>query len=162
MREPFHQLYVHLVWATWDRLPLIAPEHELRLYSCLVAQVEKMKCRVVAYGGVEEHVHFVVRVRPTTTLAELIKNMKGASSHLMNHQIAPPDPKHLSFKWQGAYGAFSISPRAVETAKHYVLHQKEHHARGRLHDDWERCFIEETEDELDWPEEGRATEVAAT
>jgi len=141
MREPFHQLYFHLVWATYDRLPLLLPQYETRLFSCVVAKTEELGCKVVALDGLEDHVHLLVRARPSVAVASLVKEVKGASSHLMNHEISPLN----TFRWQGAYGAFSVSARAVPKVKDYVLNQKTRHHAGDLHDDWERCFIEENE-----------------
>jgi len=141
MREPFHQLYFHLVWATYDRLPLLLPQYETRLFSCVVAKTEDMGCKVVALDGLEDHIHLLVRGRPSVAVASLVKEVKGASSHLMNQEIAPLD----TFRWQGAYGAFSVSPRAVPKVKDYVFNQKTRHYVGDLQEDWECCFLEENE-----------------
>ncbi len=142
MREPFHQLYFHLVWATYDREPLIRPSDEARLFGAMVSKTEELRCKVVAFGGVEDHVHLLVRVRPVVAVAGLVQEIKGASSHLMNAEIERAD----KFRWQGAYGAFTVSPRAVPAVKRYVRSQKEHHRAGTLHDEWEQCFIDETEE----------------
>jgi putative transposase len=135
MREPYTQLFLHCVWATWDRLPLISSEIEAALYKAIVAKAHELKCDVVAIGGTVDHVHLVVRFPTTLAVAALVKEVKGSSSHLMTHGVAPKQ----AFKWQGAYGAFTVSKSGVDTVADYIQHQKCHHAENIQIDDWERC-----------------------
>ena len=86
MRAPYTQLYLHCVWATWDRLPLITPAIESRVYAAVAAKAHELKCEVLAIGGIEDHVHLLVRLPTTLTIADLLKGVKGASSHFVVHQ----------------------------------------------------------------------------
>ncbi|HEY3413072.1 MAG TPA: IS200/IS605 family transposase [Armatimonadota bacterium] len=128
MREPYTQLYVHLMWATWDRLPLLTPERQKAAFACIHAECTQMRAEVLAVGGVEDHVHLLVRVPATITVASLVRQVKGASSHLLTHQIPGAD----GFKWQGAYGAFTVSHRDVPIVKDYVRGQAQHHGDGSI------------------------------
>lgn len=140
MRAPYTQLYLHCVWATWDRLPLITPQIESQVYSAIQAKCKELKCDLIAIGGIEDHVHLLVRFPTTIAVATLVKEVKGASSHLTTHKITPND----FFKWQGSYGAFTVSKDAVKRVTEYVLNQKTHHADKTIFDDFEKC---ETENE---------------
>lgn len=135
MRAPYTQLYLHIVSATWDRLPLITPEIEPSLYAAMVAKCRDLKCETIAIGGIEDHVHFLARIPATMTVADFVKNIKGSSSHLITHRV---DPRG-SFKWQGAYGAFSISKGGVDRVAEYIRNQKIHHANRQLIEELERC-----------------------
>jgi putative transposase len=126
MREPFTQLFVHLVWATWDRLPLVTAELRPAIYGCIQAECSGLGAEVVAIGGVEDHVHVLVRLPTTVSVAELVKQIKGASSHLVTHRLG----KWGEFKWQGGYGAFTVSRSEVPIVRRYVLRQEEHHRAG--------------------------------
>jgi REP element-mobilizing transposase RayT len=137
MRAPYTQLYLHCVWATWDRLPLITPAIEARLYPAIVAKSHKLKCETIAIGGIEDHVHLLVRFPTTLTVATLLKEVKGASSHLVTHEITPDE----FFKWQGAYGAFTVGKEGVDAATAYILNQKTHHAEEDLTIEWEQCEL---------------------
>jgi REP element-mobilizing transposase RayT len=139
MRAPFTQLYLHCVWATWDRLPLITPEIEGPIYSAIRAKCHEVKCQEVAIGGMPDHVHLLVRLHTTVAIADLLKEVKGASSHLVTHQVMPGQ----FFKWQGAYGAFTVSKDNVPTVKAYIERQKEHHAQDDLWVDWEQTMVQE-------------------
>lgn len=135
MRVPHARLYVHCVWATWDRLPLITPDVERRLYAAVAAKCHDLNCELIAIGGMPDHLHILVRFPSTVTIADLLKEVKGASSHLMTHEVRPGE----FFKWQGSYGAFSVSPEALTAVSAYISGQKEHHRDDILTTDWERC-----------------------
>src|SRR3954469_6709682 len=104
MRRPHSELHCHLVWATWDRLPLIRPEVEIRLFGAVRAKLEELGCSEVTVGGVADHIHVVCRFPPALAIAYLVQQVNGASSHMMTHEAGGP----LEFKWQGGYGAFTL------------------------------------------------------
>ena len=130
----YNQLYLHCVWATWDRLPLITPEVEPQLYAALAAKCKELGCAFLAIGGICDHVHMLVRFAPTITVAGLIGEMKGSSSHAITHVVRPG----TFFKWQGAYGAFTVSKRSVPQVQAYILNQKTHHADQTILPELER------------------------
>jgi REP element-mobilizing transposase RayT len=135
---PWLQLYLHLVWATWDRLPLITSEVEPRLYAAIAAKARQLNCEPLAIGGVADHVHVLVRLAATVTVAILAKELKGASSHLVRHEVVP----EAGFRWQGGYGAFTLARRDVPLLHRYVMEQKQHHARGTVQGAWEQIATE--------------------
>jgi putative transposase len=134
MRRPWTQLYVHLVWSTWKRAPLLTPEVQERVYRILHHQASSLGADVIAIGGVEDHVHVLLRYPPKLGLSDLVQRMKGASSHFVTHVMRSPD----AFKWQGACGAFTLTKRAVPHVRDYVLNQERHHRIGKLYRDLER------------------------
>ena len=142
MRSPYTQLYVHIVWATWDRLPLITEAIEPRLYAAIAAKCRSLKCEPLAIGGIEDHVHLLTRFHTTITIAKLVKDVKGSSSHLVSHEIRRGE----FFKWQGAYGAFTLRKSEVPQVKAYILNQKQHHAEGNVIEAWEQGMY--------WPKSG--------
>ena len=127
MSAPYHQLFVHCVWTTFERLRLVEAKVEARLYAVISAKCETLKSAVIALGGVEDHLHLLARLSPALSVADLVGEVKGASSHSMNREV-----RHdRAFKWQGGYGAFTVSKRAVGTVAEYVRNQKTRHAEGR-------------------------------
>ncbi len=134
MRHPWTQLYVHLVWSTWKRAPLITPELQPRVYAVIHHQASELGADVIAIGGVEDHVHVVLRFPATIALSSLVQRLKGASSHFVTHVMKSQD----AFKWQGGYGAFTLTKRAVPHVRQYVLNQEAHHRDGTLYRELER------------------------
>ncbi len=133
MRAPYTQLYLHLIWSTWDRLPLITDLIEQRLYAALAVKCRNLNCEPLAICGVADHVHMLIRLHPTVAVATLAKEIKGASSHLVTHEIIPAQ----FFKWQGSYRAFTIRKSDVPQVKAYIQNQKQHHAEHQLQMEWE-------------------------
>ncbi len=127
MRHPKARMYVHLVWSTWDRAPLITPAIRDRIYPVMQHQASQLGCEVIAIGGVEDHVHVVLRFPPTVAIADLVGRIKGASSHMVTQVMGEP------FKWQGAYGAFTLSKTGLSRARDYVLNQEAHHRAGTVY-----------------------------
>ena len=121
------QVYVHVVWSTWDRARLLGPDVRERVFLCIQGECARLKAETIAIGGVEDHVHVLLRLPATVALADLVKQMKGSSSHLVNHELL-----RGGFKWQGGYGASSISPRHVHRVRDYVLDQERHHRDGTI------------------------------
>lgn len=130
---PYTQLYVHYVWATWDRLPLITPAIAGRLYAALAVKARELGCTPLAINGMPDHVHVLVQLSTTITIARLVGEMKGSSSHLVTHMVAPGEP----FKWQGSYGAFTVSKRAIGAVWAYIDRQQQHHHDGTLQPEFE-------------------------
>ncbi len=124
--RPHTKLYYHAVWATWDRAPLITRHIERRMHGAIAAKCADCECTALAVGGVEDHVHLLVRAPPTGRPCTLVGEIKGVTSFLMNSEIAPG---HV-FRWQGGYGLFTVSPTAIDQVRDYILHQREHHDRG--------------------------------
>ena len=125
---PYWRLFYHLVWATKERLPLIDPTWEPRLYAGLASAVEACHARVYAIGGVADHVHVAVSIPPSIKVSDVVARIKGSSAHLVNHEITPD----AYFGWQGSYGVLSFGERSLERIVSYVQGQKTHHAEGRL------------------------------
>ncbi len=136
MRRNKLALYLHLVWATWDRLPLITSSIERRLYRNIENEARKMGCTVLALNGTLDHVHLVISFPATVTIANLVKQVKGVSSHFVNETLQP----EAQFKWQGGYGAFTVSRWDLPKIVRYVKRQKEHHAEDDLWSELEEAF----------------------
>ena len=133
MRSNFTQLYLHCVWATWDRLPLITPEIQKPIYAALIRQCEQLGCTIIAVGGIEDHVHLLTGFPPTLSVSDFIKNIKGSSSHFITHEIKPGE----FFKWQGSYGAFTVSHDGIDKVADYIRNQAIHHQQKSSISNWE-------------------------
>jgi putative transposase len=125
---PYWKLYYHFVWSTKNRFPFIDASIESALYRAIVAKSQQMEGFVHAIGGMEDHVHLAVSIPPKIALAKFIGDIKGNSSHYINHVIKPD----FEFRWQDAYGAFSFGEKSLSTVVRYIQNQKEHHADGTL------------------------------
>lgn len=119
----FWRLYYHLTWATKDREPLIQPEIEDRLYGYTIRKATELGVYVYAINGWFDHTHVVVAIPPKLAVADVVKTLKGSSSHDINHEANLT----YQFQWQRGYGALSIGEKQRAAAIEYVVKQKEHH-----------------------------------
>ena len=133
MRRSYTELYLHIIWATWDRLDLIDPEIESVLYKYIRNKCEEKQCWLEAIGGTSNHLHILIRFITSISIGKLVHHIKGASSHYIAQIYRPDD----FFKWQGGYSAFTVSPFQVKTITAYIENQKQHHNNHTWKKDWE-------------------------
>jgi len=122
---PFWRLYYHLIWPTKRREHLLSAAVETRLYPYLVSKAAENGVYVYAINGWYDHIHMVVAIPPKYAVAEIVKRLKGASSHYLSSDI----PIVENFAWQRGYGTLSVGERQRSIAEAYVLKQKQHHAQ---------------------------------
>lgn len=142
MRRNKLALFLHLVWCTWDRQPWVTPMIERRVYRNIESEAQGLGCTVLALNGMPDHVHLLVSFPTTLTIADLVKQVKGVSSHFINETLQFAAQPGTAFKWQGSYGAFTVSRWDVEKIMNYVKRQKEHHRANELFPEWEEAFEE--------------------
>lgn len=133
MHRNFTRLHIHCVWGTWDRLPLVTPDIQEIIYSGITKRCSDLGCKVIAIGGTYDHVHLLTGFPPTLSISELVQKAKGSSSHLITHEIR----RQEFFKWQGGYGAFTVSRHLVDQIANYIGNQAIHHQQKSLITDWE-------------------------
>jgi putative transposase len=133
LRRTYTEIYLHLIWGTWDRLDLIHNSIEPILYQYLRRKCEGHKCWLDEIGGTFDHVHLLIRLNSTIAIGELVKSLKGSSSHYIA-QIHQPG---FFFKWQGGYSAFSVSSFHIPKITKYIKNQKTHHLNSSFINDWE-------------------------
>jgi len=121
-------VYIHLAWATWERAPLLVGELERGVHSGISTIAEGLKAKVIAVGGIEDHVHLLVQLPSPLSAAILARRAKGASAHLANHTLAIGS----SFKWQPGYGSVSVSPSYLNQVARYIANQRQHHANNTI------------------------------
>ena len=130
MRAPriLNQAYLHFVWATRQRLPLLRNEFEAQVYAYILRVCQDDGCELLAIGGMPDHLHILVNFSNTLTFSAFVQHVKGGSSRLINKTLDP----NANFAWQSGYAVFSIPQNAVEKTRRYILNQKAHHASGDL------------------------------
>lgn len=127
------EVYLHYVWAMWQREPIVTAEWENRIHGCIRGEIERLDCEVLAIGGMPDHVHVVVKLNPKEPIAKLAKQAKAVTSRMVNAHRPDAD----FFKWQRGYGVFSLSGPHVDRAIAYVNNQKRRHADNKIWPAWE-------------------------
>jgi putative transposase len=134
---PYWKLFYHVVWGTKHRLPLIDPVWEKDLYGYLRGKAIALECVLYAIGGMPDHIHIAISIPPKLSVATLIGQLKGASSHYVNQKYCDG-----SFVWQAEYGVFSFSDKTLPSIVNYVNNQKQHHAHNTLRAETENMALD--------------------
>jgi REP element-mobilizing transposase RayT len=146
MPQSLSAVYIHLVFSTKDRRPLLRDRAvRTALHEYLGGISKKMECPPLIIGGVEDHVHLLARFCRTVTQAEWVKELKRVS----HHWLAEQGPDFADFGWQSGYADFSVSQSNLEAVKEYIASQGEHHQKIGFQDEL-RAFLRKHN--LDWDE----------
>jgi putative transposase len=79
--------------------------------------------KALAIGGASDHVHMLLSLPATLSVAKAMQLLKGNSSKWIRETF----PKMHLFAWQEGYGAFSIGVSGVDRTVAYIRSQAEHH-----------------------------------
>ena len=115
--------YFHCVFSTKERLPQIALELRERLWPFLGGIARQNKMKAIGIGGVEDHVHLLLSLPSTLSVAKALQLIKGGSSKWVHETF----PQQRLFGWQEEYGAFSVSVSQLDNILRYIQGQEEHH-----------------------------------
>lgn len=153
MAGTFSWIYIHIVFAVKNRLALIQPEWEDRLYRYITGIVRKKGQKMLAINGVPTHIHLLIGMKPSCCLSDLVREINKSSNEFIrqNHFT------RYKFSWQEGFGAFSYSHSQLETMIDYISRQKEHHRKRTFREEYtgllERFNIEYNEQfTFDWLE----------
>jgi putative transposase len=128
----FSKIWIHAIWSTKDRRPLITPKIEPLLHEFMKMQFDTMGCPAKIINGTADHIHCLFNLGREKSVADVIKQIKGSSSHFLNSTNAC-DTK---FAWQSGYGAFSVSEPGTQMVATYIKKQKEHHTNKLFMDEY--------------------------
>lgn len=123
MPHSYTKLWIHAIWSTKDRRPLILPRIENRVHHYLREQLLEAGCPVRIINGMPDHVHCLFLLSREKSIAGVIKQIKGSTSHRINQN----DLIMEKFAWQTGYAAFSVSDSQVDRVYRYIRNQKPHH-----------------------------------
>ena len=123
-------LLFHVVFATKNRAPIITADWRSNLHRFLAATINALEGKAIEVGGVADHVHLFVRLKPTIALSDFLRELKSKSSAWAKRQFCP------DFTWQSRYGAFTVSESQAEIVRKYIREQEQHHAKRNLDDEY--------------------------
>ena len=140
-------LHYHLEFSTKHREATISSGIRAELHEYLGGTVNGLGGFAQGVGGVEDHVHLLLGLKATHRLADVVRELKKASSAWMRNR-----PCGSGFAWQEGYAAFSVSAPARAAVIQYISRQEEHHRQHSFGDELrallrradvtfdERCF----------------------
>jgi len=132
MANTYSQIYIQVVFAVEARDSLVHPDWKGELFKYITGIVKKKGQKLIAIGGVADHIHLLIGITPSTSLSDLVRDIKANSSKFIN------DRKYVrgQFRWQEGFGAFSYSRSHIDAVAKYVLNQEVHHSRMSFKDEY--------------------------
>jgi putative transposase len=133
---PYWNLNFHPVWTTKDRATTLIDGRAILVERSIRASSRDQGAVVHEIGIMPDHIHLAVSIPPAISIAAFMKQVKGSSSYLLNHD--PTLTGQPQFVWQAEYGALSFGDRSLNQVLEYVRGQAVHYATGSLWPDFER------------------------
>jgi REP element-mobilizing transposase RayT len=132
MPQSLSNILTHLVFSTSHRDPKLNPEVREDLFPYFTGILRNIGCQTIQIGGVEDHVHILLNLSRTVTVADTVKALKGGTSGWIKDRW----PRQKDFAWQAGYGIFSIGHSEVQSAVNYIATQQEHHQKVSYQDEY--------------------------
>ena len=138
MEQSIVKNYVHIVFSTKKREPVINVLDEKDLHSYIGDICKVLDCPPVKIGGCPDHIHVLCMLSQNISLNKLVSELKCLSAKWMQAR----DSSFSKFCWQEGYGAFSVNPTEVDIVVSYIANQKEHHVKRTYKDEY-RIFLKQ-------------------
>ncbi len=134
----FRQIYYHIVFGTKGHKPTLSETESNDLYKYIWGIIKNKNCKLYRINGMKDHIHILSDLHPSISLANLIKDIKVATSiWLKTHKGFP------NFEsWAEGYAALTISHSHRNRIIEYIKNQKEHHKKESFNDEYKRLLID--------------------
>ena len=132
MPGTFSQIYIQVVFAVKGRESLIQSSWEEKLYKYITGIVQNKEQKMLAINGMPDHIHFLIGMKPSCGLSDLVREIKKSSNEFIKEQKLC---EH-KFNWQEGYGAFSYSHSNLNNVIAYIMNQKEHHRKKTFKEEY--------------------------
>ncbi len=132
MAHSYTNILIHYIFSTKNREKIITSELQERLWPYMGGIARENNMKALAIGGIEDHIHLLISLPATLSIAKAIQLLKGGSSKWVHDTF----PNHNSFKWQEGYGAFSVNISHVDDTTAYIKRQLEHHRKKSFQEEY--------------------------
>jgi REP element-mobilizing transposase RayT len=132
MPQSLAKIYVHLVFSTKNREPLLCAEHQTNLHAYMGGTLNGMECVPIEINTEPDHAHVLFILGRKTSLSEVVGGLKKSATEWLKQQ----SPRYQGFHWQAGFGAFSVSQSSVESVREYIRNQQAHHQKRSFQDDF--------------------------
>ena len=124
-------LHYHIIFSTKDRIPLISSDWRERFHAYIGGVIRNAEGVPESIGGVADHVHLLVGLRASVSLADFVRDVKAVSSRWVHDEMQTP-----SFQWEEGFGAFTVSASQREQVRDYIVRQEEHHRHRTFQEEY--------------------------
>ncbi|HEY5499578.1 MAG TPA: IS200/IS605 family transposase [Bacteroidales bacterium] len=127
------KIWVHLVWTTKNREPILTKEVRWELFSHIRENAENKGIYLDFINGYLEHVHCLISMGSGQNIDKILMLLKGESSYWINKNKIFGG----KFEWQDDYFAVSVSESTVNQVRDYIKNQESHHKKKSFNDEYQ-------------------------
>jgi putative transposase len=124
----FVRIWVHLVFATKNREPLLNQEIRYDVQKHIIDNCVKKDIFLKSINGHTDHLHCLISLVKDQAISKVAQLIKGESSIWINKNNLLPE----KFNWQDDYFAVSVSESQLEKVNSYIRNQEIHHQKNLL------------------------------
>lgn len=119
------KLTVHIVWATKYRYKVLDGDIKLRCRSILIQICEAEDVNILKGVVSTDHVHMHVEYRPSQSVSDLVRRLKGRSSRKLQQEFPELNKRYWSRHfWAIGYGCWSTGNITDEMVNEYLEHHR--------------------------------------
>lgn len=117
-----HLVVYHLVWTPKRRKPVLVGNVAQRCREIIEQKCEEKGWQILELAVQPDHVHLFIRVWPSDSAADVIKEIKGITAHHLRKEF--PQLLKLPSLWTRSYFAATAGNVSKEIIQKYIEAQK--------------------------------------
>lgn len=117
-----HLIVYHLVWTPKRRKPVLTGKVAARCREIINVKCEEKGWEILELAIQPDHIHLFVRVWPSDSAADVVKEIKGITAHHLRKEF--PQLLKLPSIWTRSYFSATAGNVSGETIKKYIEAQK--------------------------------------
>ena len=129
----FISVYIHFVWSTKNREPLLKQEIRQIVFSHILENARAKSIFIDFIGGYSDHVHCLISMGNDQSISKVIQLIKGESSFWINKNKLT----RYKFEWQNDYYGVSVNLKELNRVRNYIKNQEKHHQRLSFQEEYE-------------------------
>lgn len=134
---PFIKIWIHAVWSTKNRAPLLEKAIREPIIEHIKINAKQKGIYLDTINGYIDHLHCLISLKGDQTLSKTIQLIKGESAFWINKESLT----QTKFTWQSEYFAVSVSESQIAKVRRYIINQPLHHRKRSFQEEYEE-FME--------------------
>lgn len=130
---PFIKIYIHLVFSTLNRKPLLnSAELRIKVWKHIKENAAEKGIFLEMVNGFSDHCHCLISLASNQNIEKVVQLIKGESSFWINKNNLTSE----KFNWQDEYFAVSVSESMIDHVRNYIKNQEKHHAQKSFSEEY--------------------------
>lgn len=134
---PWIKVWIHFVWSTAEYFPYLNDGIRKDVFTHIRENARSKGIFIDMINGFVDHVHCLVSLGSNQTIEEVMRLIKGESSHWINQQMLTK----AHFAWQKEYFAVSVNPAGLDSVRRYIANQENHHRNSGFKEEFDDFLV---------------------